>query len=104
MVYDWIFREVPRAQFLVRRCMFSPSCLGVVCGVRLDFRGGATGAILGSTVDTCSCVSFYLAVTCSLSGCCMRNTENLVLQEIFSWAMLGLTVNTCSASVRVASG
>ena len=29
-------------------------CLGVACGVRLDFRGDATGAILGSTVDTCS--------------------------------------------------
>ena len=39
---------------MVRQWMVSPSCLVVACGVRLDFRGDATGAILGSTVDTCS--------------------------------------------------
>ena len=29
----------------------------VACGVRLDFRGDATGAILGSTVDSCSALA-----------------------------------------------
>ena len=28
--------------------------------------------------------TLYLAVTCSVSGCCMRNTENWVIQEISS--------------------
>ena len=49
------------------------------CGVRrLEPLGddSSWGAMLGSTVDTCSASVFgYLAVTCSVSGCCSRSTK-----------------------------
>ena len=37
--------------------------------------------MLGSTLDTCSVFGF-LAVTCSVSGCCMRSTENWIIPAV----------------------
>ena len=46
---------------------------------RIEFFGrccDSLGAVLGSTVDTCSASVFgYLAVKCSVSGSCMRSTK-----------------------------
>ena len=87
--------------YLAVTCSVSGCCLWNTEIWILREMTSSMGACLARLWIYVLCQFGFLAVTCSVSGCCMRNTENWVLQEISS---LGLTVNTNSASVRVASG
>ena len=50
--------------------------------------------------------ALYLAVLFPVSGCCLWSTKNRIFLEttFLTCAMLGSTVNTCSAPVRTLSG